>query len=272
MMIAIPTKGRTTLAQQWTWRAITSSKRLQRDTYLVCPPEDQKGLRAAGIPASNIIIVKVSGIAAVRQAIIDMASMEAKPYVLMLDDDMLFYRRASIRKTTKLVGISENGAAMEQMVSTLERWLTKDKFVAVGLSARQGNNHVFEPYVDATRMMNAYAFNAKTLRDLGIKFSAMKLMEDFYVTLSLLTRGFPNRVSYEYCWNQRGSGTKGGCSTYRTPELQAEQAHRLHKFFPDFVKVVEKTSKSSWKGLQTRTDVTIQWRKAFQFSISEMEV
>jgi hypothetical protein len=67
----------------------------------------------------------------------------------------------------------------------------------------------------------------------------------------------------DWAWNQRGSGAVGGCSGYRNNEVQTEAANELHRLFPDFVTVVTKKSKSSWQGMEERTDVRIQWKKAF---------
>jgi hypothetical protein len=119
-------------------------------------------------------------------------------------------------------------------------------------------------------MMNAYAYHTGRLRSLVdegvIELGRVPVMEDFDLTLQLLRAGFPNRVSYEFCWNQRGSGSEGGCSTYRTGEMQAAAARRLAELHPDFVKVVTKSSKSNWKqgDMQERVDVIVQWRKAFE--------
>jgi hypothetical protein len=74
-------------------------------------------------------------------------------------------------------------------------------------------------------------------------------------------------VLFEYCWNQRDSGATGGCSTYRTAEMQAEAARRLAELHPNFVKVVTKKSKdtsTSWKNMKERVDVIVYWRKALE--------
>jgi hypothetical protein len=92
-------------------------------------------------------------------------------------------------------------------------------------------------------------------------------MEDFDLTLQLLRLGKPNRVFFEYCWNQRDSGATGGCSKYRTPEMQSDAAHRLAEMHQGFVKLVTKKSKdtsTSWKGMKERVDVIVSWRKALE--------
>jgi hypothetical protein len=90
----------------------------------------------------------------------------------------------------------------------------------------------------------------------------MEVMEDFHVALSLLEAGYSNRIMNHYAHNQKGSGTAGGCSHFRTPELHAKNEHLLAALHPDVVKVVQKETKGAWGG-GTRTDVNIQWKKAY---------
>jgi hypothetical protein len=69
-------------------------------------------------------------------------------------------------------------------------------------------------------------------------------------------------VLNNWCNNQaEGSSADGGCSTYRTPELQAQAARLLAELHAPYVKVVEKETKTAWGG-GTRTDVMIQWKRA----------
>jgi hypothetical protein len=90
------------------------------------------------------------------------------------------------------------------------------------------------------------------------------VMEDFDLTLQLLRKGYPNRVSYQYVWNQRGSGAEGGCSSYRTAEMQTNAALKLKELHPDFVSLVTKTAGTVWKDMEERSDVTVQWQKAYE--------
>lgn len=179
------------------------------------------------------------------------------PYAIMIDDDMVFFRRefASIRLTECLA------QDMYEMFSEIETSL--ERFPMVGVSARQGNNNVKEDYQIATRQMNFHAVNPYVLKNLGIRFDEFEVMEDFNVVLSLLQAGIANKVLYEYCWNQKGSGAKGGCSDYRDYTVQSNAAFRLAEKFPKYVTVVDKKSKSGWDGMQTRKDVRIQWKKAY---------
>src|SRR6201981_2746776 len=148
------------------------------------------------------------GISRTREWILDeLAFQRDERYVLMVDDDMDFCYRPNMADPA--LETIKDLERFEAMFETLEQWL-KEGFVHVGIGARQGSNHVFEPYRDVARMMNAYAYDTQALRDIGVKMGRVPVMEDFDLTLQLLRKGYPNRVSYQYVWNQRGSGAEGG--------------------------------------------------------------
>jgi hypothetical protein len=211
----------------------------------------------------------------------ELPKLTGEDVILQFDDDMDFCYRPKVDEPTLLT--VETPERMLDMLGTLERWIVKDGFMHVGLSARQGNNRPFNneageyalhPYRDATRMVNAYAYDTKRLFAIkDIDVSRNQVMHDFDLTLQLLRRGHPNRVMFEYCWNQRGSGADGGCSTYRDGSMQEASARQLAADHPDFVKVVVKKSKdtsASWKGMKERYDVTVRWRDAFASSGKEL--
>lgn len=271
MLIAIPSCGRA--QKQITLRHIRKHK-LEDRTVLVVPFNEAERYRLYLGEKVKIVQCPHNGISKTREWILCKLTEEmGYDKVLMVDDDMDFCVRPEI-SNAKLLTIEDTKTFMG-MLETLEDWLDHG-FAHVGLSARQGNNREFydehgvyglHPYRDATRMMNCYAYNVKTLKLIGnIEFGRTEVMEDFDLTLQLLRRGFPNRVSFHYCWNQRGSDKEGGCSKYRTPAVQQQAAETLADLHPGFVKVVIKKSKDSspaWKNMKERYDVSVQWRKAF---------
>jgi hypothetical protein len=271
MLIVIPSLGRAD--QQITVRNFRTMK-IANKPVLVVPEKEfrryEMTVNGAEIVAAPASIV---GISATREWILDDFAKQRKArHVLMLDDDMDFCWRPDI-KSPKLETIKD-GAKLQEMLDTLEGWLVKG-FVHVGVSARQGNNHEFRnaegvsglhAYRDVTRMMNAYAYDTVELRKLKVSVSRNKVMHDFDLTLQLLRKGLPNRVSFEFCWNQRGSNKAGGCSTYRDGDMQKTSAEQLASDHPGFVKVIMKKTKEAWKGMQERYDVIVQWQKAFESS------
>jgi len=270
MLIAIPSRGRPSYKKQVTLRNFLDMK-CKRPVILCVPGTDPwEGRRYRNECLSiwggridlSVEYVPHMGIAPTREWILtELAAKHRERYVLMMDDDMDFcYRPDMSSPSLETIKDLERFEAMFQL---LEQWL-EEGFVHVGLAARQGSNNTFEAYKDATRMMNCYAYNVHALRVLNIELGRVPVMEDFDLTLQLLRKGYPNRVSYQYVWNQRGSGAEGGCSSYRTPALQAEAAQKLKDLHPGFVTVVTKSAGTVWEGMDVREDVTIQWQKAYE--------
>lgn len=193
----------------------------------------------------------------------ELAAKHNERFVLMFDDDMDFcYRPNMADPALETIKDLERFEAMFQL---LEQWLA-DGFVHIGLAARQGSNHFLGPetFRDVTRMMNAYAYDTHALKELKVEMGRISVMEDFDLTLQLLRKGYPNRVSYQYVWNQRGSGAEGGCSSYRTAEMQTKSAQLLQQYHPEYVSLVTKSAGSVWKDMEERSDVNVQWQKAYE--------
>jgi len=207
----------------------------------------------------------VTGIGNVRQWAIENCET---PYAFLLDDDMIFFKR--IGETTSLEKCTEQTCI--EMFQELTDWLSLEGYPVVGVSARQGNNRVEEPFKDVTRQMNFHGIDVNLFKHYGLKFNKQEVMEDFHMTLDLLSLGIPNRVMYQWCWNQKGSNEKGGCSTYRTWEMQKRNAEQLSESFPDFVTVVKKKTKTTWKGMNERYDVRVQWKKAYEQGVKNNEL
>ena len=252
MKLFIPTYKRT--EKQRTWDNLPDFAK--EFTYLVCPESEADAHKAAGrqvFPAPET----VKGIAPTRQWIIENSEDDQ---VMMADDDQSFACR-KLDGTYKLRPMEEDDFR-DMFVEVI---MTLDKYNAVGISAQAGNNNTFpKEIVTPGRMYNMYAFNRNVLLENNIRFDDMVVMEDFHVTLSLLKLGMPNAILQNWCWSQPASNAAGGCSTYRTSDVQKEGAHRLAALHAPFVTIVEKESKSWGNGLGVRTDVRVQWKKALQ--------
>jgi hypothetical protein len=179
------------------------------------------------------------------------------PYVCILDDDLEFAVRRDDDRTKfrkpKDRDIDELFAVMQNLMGV--------GHPLVGIAAREGANRQTDPYLPATRQMRVHAINTTLYRKLGIRFDRVRVMEDFDVTLQFLEAGYSNIVINDYVTNQSGSNTSGGCSAYRTDEVQAESAEKLALLHPGLVKVVTKHTKTSWGGKE-RKDVIVQWKRA----------
>jgi hypothetical protein len=178
--------------------------------------------------------------------------------IVMLDDDMVFAARREDEPNKFRNMVDED---YDRMFRELSNALLE--FAHVGISHREGANRNTDEFVEISRQMRVLAYQKPVLRSLAVK-GRTAVMEDFDVTLQLLRHGLPNRLLNNWVHNQGGSNTDGGCSTFRTPVVQTEAAKMLAELHAPFVKVVEKETKTSWGG-QKRTDVTVYWKKAYNY-------
>jgi hypothetical protein len=223
---------------------------------LVVRPEEAEQAVAMGYDI-RVLPASVSNIGQTRQWIMDNAEDDA---VLMMDDDLAFAVRGK-REDNPLYLSNATRDDVRRMITWMYEQLT-DKYALVGISAREGNNRKPEATEMNTRMMRCWGIHVPTFKKVGASFETMPCMEDFDVFLTFLTNGYPNLVSNTWTTNQAGSNTDGGCSTYRTLEVQGQAAEALAAKYPGIVKAVEKETKTAWGGGR-RKDVTVYWKKAY---------
>ena len=223
---------------------------------LVVRPEEAEQAAEMGYMI-RVLPDHVQNIGQTRQWIMDNAEDDA---VIMMDDDLVFAVRGK-REDNPLYLSPATHEDVIEMAEWMYESLT-DRFSLVGISAREGNNRKPEPTEQNTRMMRCWGIHVPTFKKVGASFESMPCMEDFDVFLTFITNGYPNVVSNTWTTNQAGSNTDGGCSTYRTLEVQAAAAEALAAKYPGIVKAVEKETKTAWGG-GVRKDVTIYWKKAY---------
>lgn len=253
MILYIPTLGR--VNKQVT---LNNLPEILHQFVVLVTTEEEHGALCATHPGIKIAICPVKGIGGTRQWICDQHDTDKfGPHITMLDDDLRFFSRRQDDNTKFEQATDESIIAMFNAIgySLLEHPL-------VGVCAREGGNRITVPFVTNTRILRLLAYDVAILRKEDVKFDRLIVMEDFDVALQLLEKGYPNLVIANWCHDQGGSNTAGGCSLYRTMEKQAEGAHGLKALHPKFVSVVEKETKTAWNG-QKRTDVIVHWKKAF---------
>lgn len=249
MKIFIPTKSR--YRDQVTLSFMPDD--LKAKTTLVVDSAEEEDYKEVH---DNILVVPedVKGISAVRQYIWDNSD---DPRIVMLDDDLRFYvRKSPTDWHLRYIEPEEyNG-----VFGLLDQWMDQG-YGHCGISAREGNNRVESLSADNTRYLRVLAYDLDICKD-KVEHGRVPVMEDFDVALQLLKAGIPNKVSFFYAQGQKQSNAPGGCSTYRTPKIQAEAAEKMGELHKGFVRVVEKKTKTAW-GWGTRKDVVISWKKAY---------
>ena len=179
---------------------------------------------------------------------------------LMCDDDVMLY----IRKSATAFNLRYPCASeCEYLISRIEDFL--NEYPMVGVSSREGNNRAgigpFPMIQECTRSMRMYAF--RTDDYLSIKPNRMSEMADFDTTLQFLRKGQKNAVMFYWAQGQPGSQHPGGCSAYRTSATHHIACLKLLEYHPDFVSIRQKQNKGDQHGFGTRTEVTVQWKKAY---------
>lgn len=205
------------------------------------------------------------GIADTRQRAID-ALPKGKVWVI---DDLCVFKKRTIAAERLIYE-----ALTEQQFADLYKQVESllDAFIQVGISAHNGNNRVLVAQKPIGRAYSTYGLRTDIMHRANIRFDAMyqqdnecKFMEDFYITLDALTKGYPNTIIYDYCFTY-AHNTAGGNSTNRTLERHARSAQMLAKRFPGFVRLVQKEGKWGTQQMDARTEIQAQWKKAYESS------
>ena len=218
------------------------------------------------VPSTIRIIgnpMDIDGIADIRQRCIEQVP---KGKVWFIDDLATFGWR-----DTELKQYNDMPESLFMMMyDRLDKML--DTYMQVGFSARGGNNHVKEDFKEVGRAYTTYGLRTDWMEREGIRFDGMyllnknvKLYEDYWITLSMLTKGFKNAILYNFFFNYTHNNA-GGNSTFRNLELQEQAANELNRHFPQFVTVETKEGVWGKMGMENRKEVRIQWQKAYQSS------
>jgi hypothetical protein len=241
------------------------------EAVLVVPGEEAEAYRRASQRYGGKVSVTacaIKGIAGVRKFIGECAKHGREEKFCMMDDDLRF----DVRVDSSSYKLQK---ATRDDVQRMTAWISaqlRDDVAHASVSIRMANNAFPTGDVDALTK-----FNKRTLRVLAYqtdKFLAMRhgrvtVMEDFDVNLQLLRGGYRNATTFWWSQDQRGTGTKGGCSTYRTLEAHNASARKLAELHPQFVKLRNKHTKTSSPEMRDRLEVSVQWEQAYRSSQME---
>lgn len=262
-MIYIPTCGR--------WERIKTIEKfpihLKKKVCLVVQDKEWKNYYPRYNGMVNCIIKLSPGITTIeptRRFIWERTKEKNINKFFIVDDDLTWCKRIPGDYKHTRYASSEDIA---YMFSRLYKEL--DNYGHVAVSERLGNNRKEDEWAYVTKEIRCVGYNHKKIPFNKLKFGRMEVMEDYDLTLQLLRLKIENAVWYQFCQEQGASNGKGGCSFWRTLELHNKNAKKLAKFHPEFVNVVEKQTKHGWfnkEGVNTRLDVRVQWKKAYNES------
>lgn len=250
--VYIPTKGRD--GELKTLQQVLVHSNIK--PIIVCPSEEVLNFQES-YPQLIVKVVDKKYLGQVWQAIVEECPTTG---VMILDDDLRFaYRYLGIHNWLEQVD--------EFMLDDMFKWMSDqldEGYVHGAISIRKGNHFQEDSYRECGNAKDCLYFNRDVLLKENARLDRLKTMQDFDITLQLMSLGYPNKVGFDFCCDQMDPAAVGGTTLYRTPDVQKEAAELLHSFWPDFVKVVQKkaASKSSIYG-DTRYDVKIAWRKCW---------
>lgn len=181
-------------------------------------------------------------------------------YLMMLDDDLSFSIRP-VFGDWHLWQLPKDG--WDGMMDVLMQKVHEENLAHASVAFREKSNVCLDDWQYNQRYSRLFIYDLEQFRELGVELGRMVVMEDFDIALQLIEKGRPSAICFAFAQGQAMSGADGGCSTYRTLQVQNEGANRLKELHPDFVKTVQKTTKMAWGGA-TRTDVIISWKKAYE--------
>lgn len=260
--IYIPTYRRT---KQLTWDYLSPEWRER--TFLVCDDQDADRLEAAGYP---VLRCPAKGIGPTRQWILEQHDVEARgSHAIMMDDDLRFARRRT-DEPKRFLTLKKDGTDSEWFNRMMALLLNlAEKVPLAGLVNRGGANFKPEPIQLDTRLHDLLVVHVPTFREEGIRFDRVEFMEDFDVALQFLAKGYHTGAIGSFCKDDEGANINGGCSEYRTAEGQNAAALDLYSSFPTVVRLVQK---ATWETMGVRTDVQVQWKKAYKEGKQNREI
>lgn len=244
-LVYVPTYKRDYLM---TLESLEGAKILER-TALVVHPDDVADYEAYGV---TIVPCPAQGeLGAVRRWLMD---NHPGDYMVQMDDDLRFAVRRQDDPTK--FRQPESPDEIDEMFDRIFTLLREVPLV--GVRQRGGANRSTPPVEVATRQCMLHGLNLPVARANGWEYRSC-VFEDFDYTLQVLTSGYENAVLTTHVIDQRESQSPGGVGGYRTNDLMAQDALELAMNFPGFVKVVQK---AGWRGMEHRTDVNVQWKRA----------
>lgn len=236
--------------------------------WLIAVPEDQQDAYVAKFGQRRVTTIPAEVpqfLPSQRQWVMEHFTNHDWKYIWLMDDDLCFFTRNAenlLRKSTT--------EEIEGMFTAMREHLSEVPMV--GISTRLGNNRTLTPFDEINRVTRCYAMCTEAFSKVGATFAPYEpfTAEDFHISLCFLEKGYKNRILYTYAQEDvGGSNAAGGCSLYRTAEVQKRTSFWLAENHPS-VKVKGKYTKGAW-GLQEladgrnyRVDVIVQWKQAYK--------
>jgi hypothetical protein len=193
--------------------------------------------------------------------------------VIFADDDLKFCVRKKDYKSPKTM-IPKNYTPEEilehqtDMFNWMWKTLDEPDIGVVSVPQRQ-YNLPNTPFLERDkRFYSFWGLNVEKYTDErnDVFMSQWPIKEDFIVGIAMRQMGYHIAINNGYAWDSWDSNHAGGCSNYRTIQMQNDIAKRMAEKWPDFVSIKVRNNKH-WGGEfegKESLDVTIKWSKIEQ--------
>jgi len=260
--IFVPSRARKDFIEKriGVWRYI-SKENPQYPFKLVLREKEIDDYYSVGYAGKILTVLNSSSIADKRQAIIDFCIQKEIKYAVVIDDDVSFHYRdenLSSKYTSKFEEIVKRNIVDKILYESLQ--LCGEKYPLIGLPLKQGSfglKYTFPKNIPIIRFA-CYCIPIIKKEKIFANGLNSPIMEDRYLQLSLLNKGYRSLSNCRYAVEDMGSNIRGGCSVTRTIEIQNNAARELTKSFSNYVKLKVKDD-GHWK--ERRLDCRISWKK-----------
>ncbi len=172
---------------------------------------------------------------------------------VILDDDLVFSKK---NERGSIVTVRDP-ALLEPLWAKMEVLL--DTYPSVGVHPRAQGNHQPPGWVENGRIICIQGFNRRLVGPVSV--DQFPILADVRLNLTLLGRGDKNALITDFFQDHGPCQAPGGCSIYRTSEMQERAIDSLVERWPAHVrKVVRKPKVAKWLG-ETRVEYVAQWKK-----------
>lgn len=216
------------------------SKNLWEQTSLIVPLEQLEEYRVTVPICIKVFPFDKFGISVKRNY---MLNMNTTGKVIMLDDDLRFYKRVEDGKFIKAAPEDS-----ETMVSTLSELL--DRYPYVGVADKFMSQARKRGFQECQRFNQILCFNRDLLPKPWPRFR-LNNSEEHDMHLQLLTRGCKTAISTEWSKTHSVDG-EGGCQDWRTILVFEREHAKMIRMWPELV-----VRKNAY-------DVRINWKRAKQ--------
>lgn len=197
--------------------------------------------------------------------IVEDGMQDGEEVCVILDDDLVFSRQ--IPKGDKIGLQTIQGPDTERLLTL---WgfmeILLEDTALVGVHPRQMGHTKKPPYVENGKIICIQGINRRLVGDIP-DLDKFPILSDVILNATLLERGMGNKIITTFFHDWGSCNAPGGCSLYRTPEMQAEACYWLEERFGPYIKAVEKEGKDGWLGGK-RVDFRGQWKQLYKAGAS----